>query len=140
MFSCWRHTIFCSIQPLPSLLLTSWLPMPHFSTDFNMHHYILYLHRFLFHDVADTLSYSFPFPLSPSSIDYFHSYKHVLSMSLYIIILVFVYMFTFWIYLPHMRESMWTLSLWAKLISVNTMPSNCIYLPSNLMSLFLMAE
>jgi hypothetical protein len=61
-------------------------------------------------------------------------------MDLYMIMLVFVYAFIFWIYLPHMRENMWTLSFWAWLTSLNMMSSNCIHLDSNHMSLFLMAE
>jgi hypothetical protein len=40
-------------------------------------------------------SFSFPFPLSPSSTKKFHCYKHVLHLSLYMIKLVFVYMFIF---------------------------------------------
>jgi hypothetical protein len=47
---------------------------------------------------------------------------------------VYVYL---WIYLPHMRENMRLLCFWSWLISFNMMSSNCIYLPSNLMSLFL---
>jgi hypothetical protein len=48
----------------------------------------------------------FSFHLSPSFIEHFHYYNHILHLSLYMIMLVFVYMFTFWIYLPHMRENM----------------------------------
>jgi hypothetical protein len=50
-------------------------------------------------DIIDALSFSFPFPLSLSSIvslssiDQFHYYKHVLHLSLYMAMLVFVYMF-----------------------------------------------
>jgi hypothetical protein len=33
-----------SVQPLPLLSLTSLPPTPHFSTAFNIHPYILYLH------------------------------------------------------------------------------------------------
>jgi hypothetical protein len=43
----------------------------------------------VFYNIVDTLS------LFPSSIEYFHCYKHVLHLSLYIIILVFVYVFIF---------------------------------------------
>jgi hypothetical protein len=57
-------------------------------------------------DVTDAQSFSFPFPFPPSSVEYFHCYKHVLHLSLYMTMLAFVCMFTFWIYLPHMRENM----------------------------------
>jgi hypothetical protein len=46
-------------------------------------------------DITDALSFSFPFPLSPSSIEQFHCYTHVLHLSLYMIVLGFVYMFIF---------------------------------------------
>jgi hypothetical protein len=42
----------------------------------------------LFYIITDALSFSFPFLLSPSSIEYFHYYKYVLYMSLYMIMLV----------------------------------------------------
>jgi hypothetical protein len=50
---------------------------------------------------------------------------------------VYVYL---WIYLPRMRENMRLLCFWSWLTSLNKMSSNCIHLPSNHMSLFLMAE
>jgi hypothetical protein len=77
--------------------------------------------------------HSFPFPLSPSSIEWFHCYKRVLHLSLYTIMFVFMYTFICWICLPRMRENMW-------LTSLNMMCSNYIHLPSNSVSLFLMAE
>jgi hypothetical protein len=36
---------FTFVQPFPFLSLTSLLPTPQFSTVFNTHPYILYLHR-----------------------------------------------------------------------------------------------
>jgi hypothetical protein len=50
---------------------------------------------------------------------------------------VYVYL---WIYLPHMRENMRILCFWSWLTSLNMMSSHCIHLPSNSMSLFLVAE
>jgi hypothetical protein len=70
-------------------------------------------------------------PLTPSSIEWFHYYKHALHMSLCMFMLVFVYMFTFWIYLPHMRENMWPFSFWAWLTPLNIMSPSCIQLLSN---------
>jgi hypothetical protein len=50
---------------------------------------------------------------------------------------VYVYL---WICLSGMRENMQLLCFWSWLASLNMMSSNCIHLPSNHMSLFLMAE
>jgi hypothetical protein len=51
---------------------------------------------------------------------------------------VYVYL---WFYLPRMRENMWLLCFWSWLIySLNMTSSNCIHLPSNHMSLFLMVS
>jgi hypothetical protein len=50
---------------------------------------------------------------------------------------VYVYL---WTYLPCMRENVWLSCFWVWLTSLNMMSSSCIYLPSNHMSLFLMAE
>jgi hypothetical protein len=60
------YTIFWSIQPLLLLPLTPLLPTIHFSKAFNT-----------FYDITDALAFSFPLPLSLSSIDQFHCYKHV---------------------------------------------------------------
>jgi hypothetical protein len=49
---------------------------------------------------------------------------------------VYVYL---WIYLQHMRKSMWILLFSSWLTSLNMMSSNCINLTSTPMSLFLMA-
>jgi hypothetical protein len=73
----------------------------------------------MFYDVTDDLSFSFPFPLSLSSMEQFYYDKHILHLSLY--------MFFFWIYLPRMRENMWPLCFWSWLTSLNIMPSNCIH-------------
>jgi hypothetical protein len=67
---------------------------PPFFKSFQYISYILYLYVILC-DITDVLSFSFPFPLSPSSIEYFHCYRHVLHLSLYVIMFVFVYMFIF---------------------------------------------
>jgi hypothetical protein len=75
----------------------------------------------MFSNIPDALSFSSPFPLSPSSIEYFHYYKHALYLSLYMIVLVFVYMFIFGIYLPYMRENLQPVSFWAWLASLNMM-------------------
>jgi hypothetical protein len=47
------------------------------------------------HGITNALSFSFAFPLSPSSMEQFHCYKRALHLSLYMILLVFVYMFIF---------------------------------------------
>jgi hypothetical protein len=49
----------------------------------------------MLYDITDALSFSFLFPLSPSSIEWFHCYNHVPYLNLYMIMLVFVYMFIF---------------------------------------------
>jgi hypothetical protein len=49
---------------------------------------------------------------------------------------VYVYL---WIYLPCMTENM-CFVFWCWLTSLSMMSSNCIHLPSNSMSLFLVAE
>jgi hypothetical protein len=50
---------------------------------------------------------------------------------------VYVYL---WIHLPPMRENMHLLCFWFWLTSLKMMSSNCIHLPSNPISLFLVAE
>jgi hypothetical protein len=140
MYAHCENTFLWSVQPLPLLSLTLLSHTLHFSTAFDTHPYILYLYRryVLWYYWSSIILFSFP--SSPSSINQFHCYKHVLHMSLYMIVFVFVYMFVFWIYLPHMRENMWPLSLWTWLTSLNMMSSSCIHLPSNYLSLFLMSE
>jgi hypothetical protein len=49
-------------------------------------------------------------------------------------------MFIFWICITNMREYLGPLSFWTWLTSLNMMSSDCIYLTSNHMSLFLMTE
>jgi hypothetical protein len=60
----------------------------------------------MYFNVADSLLFSFPFPLPLSSIVQFHCYKHTLHLRLYKIMLAFVCMFIFWICLSHMKENM----------------------------------
>jgi hypothetical protein len=103
MYPCCGYTLLWSIQPLPLLSLTSLPPTSHFSITFNAHPHILYLH--ILRDIADALSFAFPFPFSPSSIEQFYHYRHVLHMSLYMIMFIFVCVYL-WTYLPHMRENM----------------------------------
>jgi hypothetical protein len=55
-------------SPLPTFISH----LPHFSTAFSIHPYILYLHRCHAFDIVDTLSFSLPFPPSLSSIESFH--------------------------------------------------------------------
>jgi hypothetical protein len=62
------YTLFWFIDLLPLLPITPLPPNPHFSTAFNIHPYILYLHN-MFYNITDALSFSFPFPLSPISIE-----------------------------------------------------------------------
>jgi hypothetical protein len=85
----------------------------------------------MIYDIIDALSFFFPFSPSPSSIEYFHSYWHVLHLGLYMIMFVFVYIFIIWTYLPHIRENMQLLSFWVWLTSLNMMSSNYIHLLSN---------
>jgi hypothetical protein len=120
-----------SIESLPLLSLTA-LPVQQLSA------HILTSSTFtdhMFYNITDALSFSFLFPLSPTSIEQFHCYKDVLHLSLYMIMFVFVYMFIFWICLPHIeKKHSLCLSVPG---SLNMMSSNCIHLPSNHMSLFL---
>jgi hypothetical protein len=125
----YTYTFLWSAQPLPLLSLNLLPPTPTFQ---QLSIYILISSTFTSYAIfTDALLVSFPFPLSPSSIEWFHYYKHVLYLSLYIIMHVFVYMFIFWNYLPCMRENIWPLCFWAWLTSLIRMSSNCIHLPSN---------
>jgi hypothetical protein len=65
----------------------------------------------MFYDIVDALLFSFPFPPSSSSIQYFHYYKHGLQMILYMIMFGFMYIFFFFIYLPCIRKIMCKLCL-----------------------------
>jgi hypothetical protein len=85
-------------------------------------------------DITDALSFSFPFPLSPSSIELLQTCSTSELVYDHACFCVYVYL---WIYLPHMRENMQLLCFWSWLTSLNMMPSNCIHLPSNHMSSFL---
>jgi hypothetical protein len=121
---------FTSVHSAPSITVPYPFTFhPHFSMAFSTHPYIFYLHRWhvLWYYWCSIILFSFPFfPEFHRVVPY---YKCVLQMSLYMIMLVFVYIFTFWICLPHMRESMWPLSFWACLTTLNMMFSNCIHLP-----------
>jgi hypothetical protein len=77
-----------SSQALRVLALT---PLPSSPTVFQ---YILTSSTFTC-GITVALSFSFTFPLSPSSIEEFCCYKHVLHLSLYVIVLVFVSVFIF---------------------------------------------
>jgi hypothetical protein len=55
MYSRYGYTLLWSVQPLPLLSFTLLPPNPHFSTAFNTHPYILYLH-IMFHNIVDALS------------------------------------------------------------------------------------
>jgi hypothetical protein len=83
----------------------------------------------MFHDITDALSFSFPFPLSPSSIEQFHRLRHVPHLTLWMIMLVFVYMFVYLrTCLPCTRENMRPLCVWAWLTSLSMRSSACIAL------------
>jgi hypothetical protein len=93
----------------------------------------------MLYNITDALLFSFPFPLSPSSIEYFHYCKHVLHLSLYMIMLVLCICLSLDLSSIYERK----LVAFVFLIldtSLNVMSSNCIHLPSKHMSLFLMAE
>jgi hypothetical protein len=62
----------------------------------------------MFCDITDALSFSFPFLLSPSSIEYFNCYKHVLHMILFMIMLGFVYCLSYR-YILHVWEKICSL-------------------------------
>jgi hypothetical protein len=51
------------------------------------------LSHLLFYNITDATSFSSPFPPSPTSIEKFHSYKHILHLSLYMIMLLCVYVY-----------------------------------------------
>jgi hypothetical protein len=91
-------------------------------------------------NITDTLSFSFPFPLSPSSIEnstvtnMFYIWVCIWSCLFLCICWICVYV---WIYLPHRRENIRLLCFWSWLPSLSMMSFNCIHLPSNSKSLFL---
>jgi hypothetical protein len=128
--------LLCSIQPLPLLTLTPLRHTLHFSTAFNTHPYILYLHilcyvillmlyRSLFHSLCPWVTYSSSTVTNMSTSEFVHDHA---------CFCVYVYV---WICLPCMRENMQPLCFWAWLTSLTMISSNCTHLPSNLMSLFL---
>jgi hypothetical protein len=123
---------FTMVFSIPSITLPYPFTFhPHFSTAFNIHPISSSFTDFMFYNIIDALSSSFPFPHSLSSIEKFHYYKHVLYMNFYMMMLVFVYMFIFCIPLLCMRENMWPLSSEPGLPFLNMMYSNCIHLPSH---------
>jgi hypothetical protein len=68
MYAHCESTSLWSIQPLPSLSLTLYLPLP-IIQQLSIH--ILVSSTFtdiMFYDIVDALSFSFPFPLSLKSI------------------------------------------------------------------------
>jgi hypothetical protein len=67
MYAHYGCALLWSVQPLPLLSLIPLPPISHFSATFNAYSYILYLH--ILCDINDVLSFSFPFPLSLSSIE-----------------------------------------------------------------------
>jgi hypothetical protein len=81
-------------------------------------------------NITDALLFSFPFPPSPSSIEWFHCYKHVLHLGCIWSACFCVYV-SLWLYLPHMRENMRLLWFWSRQTSLNVMSCSCIHLPSN---------
>jgi hypothetical protein len=129
------YTLLWCVQPLPLLSLPP-PSHPPFSTAFSAHPCLLYLHIFMVCNISDALSFSFPF-----SFPKFHRVDPLLQTSEFVYdracFCVYVYL---WICLACMRENMPPLSVSSWLTSCNTMFSSCIYLPSNPMSLFLMAE
>jgi hypothetical protein len=80
--------LFNALEYSPLLI---YLP-PLFSTIFNAYPYILYFYILWY--ITDALSFSFPFSLSPSSIEY-STVRNMFYNCLYMIMLVFVYMFIF---------------------------------------------
>jgi hypothetical protein len=82
-------------------------------------------------NITDALSFFFPFFLSLSSIKYT---EFVCDHACFC---VYVYL---WIYRLHMKENMHLLCFWSWLTKLNIMSSNYIQLPSDPMSLFLVAE
>jgi hypothetical protein len=87
---------FTLIHSTPSITLP--YPFTFYSPFFSSFQYTslnpLPSHLMLY-TITDAQSSSFAFPLSSSSIEYFHCYKHVLHLSLCMVMLVFVYMFIF---------------------------------------------
>jgi hypothetical protein len=63
------YTLLRPIQLLPLLSFTPLLPIPRFSTAFNIYPYILYLSRCYVYNITAALSFSFPSLLSPCSIN-----------------------------------------------------------------------
>jgi hypothetical protein len=78
--------------PFHYYLLPLYLPRPHFSRVLITHSCFLYLHITVC-NFTDGLSFSFLFPLSLSSIQFFHWFQSALHLSEYMIIIVFMYKF-----------------------------------------------
>jgi hypothetical protein len=113
---------------------------PRFSTAFSTHPYILCLHRsyVLWYYWYSIILFSFPsFPEFHRAVPLLQTCSTSEFVYDHACFCVYVY---FWIYLSCMRESMHLLCLWPWLTLLNMMSSNCIHLPSNPMSLFLVAE
>jgi hypothetical protein len=132
VYSCYRYTLFSSVQPLPLLSLTPLLPPP-FSTAFSTHPHILFLHRcyVLRYCWCSVILFSLPsFP------EFLRAVPLLLTCSTS----EFVYnhaCFCAYVYLldlPRRRENMQHLSFWAWLSPLNMMSSSYIHLPSNHMS------
>jgi hypothetical protein len=114
-------------------------PHPHYSTAFNTSHYDHYLHRCNSFQYRWLSLFSFPFSFKCHRIvlllqtcsTYKCVYDHV----------YFWYIFILWIYLPNMKENMWTFSFSTWFISLNIISSCWIHSPSNYMVSFsLMTE
>jgi hypothetical protein len=116
------YNLLWFIQPFPLLSLS--LTFPSFSRAFNTYCYVLKFHRYYVLWYCWCSIFLFSFPSFPK----FHTVVPLLqtcSTSEFVNDHVcFVCMFIFWIYLPHMREDMWTLSIWTWLTSLNMMSSS----------------
>jgi hypothetical protein len=92
MYAHCGYSLLWSVHPLPVSPFPFKLPPPIFQ-QLSIH--VIVSSTFTSYVVLLMLHHSFPFSLSPSSVESFHCYKHVLHLSLYMIMLVSVYMFIF---------------------------------------------
>jgi hypothetical protein len=125
-FSMYPHhgyILLWSVQPLPLLSLIPLPPTPHFSTVFNTLLYILYLHRCYVLQYYWCFSISFPFPLSLSSIEYFHYY---ILFKVYILSSTLIYLFHF-LFFTFTSQAAWKKQLTVWFYSYDILEKRSLY-------------
>jgi hypothetical protein len=124
--------IYCTLISITPLLFSLAFPLIQcWSSAFRVFCCVLFLHRcnlFQHYSLHHSLFLSILHVLSSNSPTIGKMSLHVCSM----IMIVFVYTFIIGIYLPYMRENMWSLSFWTWLISLNMTTFSFIHLPINI--------